>query len=130
MNADLALLMLRLGAGGMMFYAHGLQKLQRFSEFSTQFPDPIGLGSTFALILTIFAELICSGLVALGIKTRYSSIPVVITMLVAVFVIHANDPLQKKELAILYLLAFGVLAISGGGKYSFPSFAEKLKKLE
>lgn len=113
-----------------MFYAHGLQKLHRFAEFAPQFPDPIGLGSTFALILTIFAELICSALVALGIKTRYSSIPVVITMGVAVFVIHANDSIQKKELAILYLMAFLVLAISGGGKYTFPSFAEKLKKLE
>lgn len=121
LTQDVALLILRISAGSMMLFMHGLGKLQNFSTLSDSFPDPIGLGSTFSLCLAIFAELFCSAAVILGLKTRFAAVPLLITMLVAGFIIHADDPWSKKELALLYATSFAVLAIIGGGKFSLDS---------
>ena len=82
------------------------------------FPDPIGFGSPVALALTIFSEVICSLMIILGIKTRIFATPLFITMLVAAFHIHASDPWNVKEKAILFGVAYLTLIITGGGKYS------------
>ncbi len=119
---SLASLTLRLILGGSMLLAHGLPKLQNFSSIAEQFPDPIGLGSTFALGLTVFAEFFCSGLLILGLATRLASIPLAITMAVAAFLIHAADPFQKKELALLYLSGYLALVFLGSGKISLDRF--------
>lgn len=118
---DLGLLILRLGAGGSMLFAHGLQKLLGYSEMSAKFPDPIGLGSELSLILAIFAEFLCSALVMLGLVTRLAALPVCATMFVAAFLVHADDPFAKKELALLYLVVFVFLALAGGGSFSLDS---------
>jgi putative oxidoreductase len=100
---------------------HGLPKLIGFSEKMESFPDPIGLGSPFALTLTVLAEVLCAALLILGVKTRLVVIPLAITMFVAAFVIHAADPLQKKELAIMYLSAYLALFLAGGGKFQLKA---------
>ena len=102
---SVGLLVLRVGAGLMMAFAHGWGKMIKFQEIAPRFPDPIGLGSHFSLGLAVFAEFFCSLLVVVGLFTRFAALNVVVTMLVAAFVIHAADPFAKKELALLYLLA-------------------------
>lgn len=127
---DLGLFLIRVGVGTLMAYEHGWPKLANFFQIAPQFPDPIGMGSTFSLALAVFAEFFCSILVVLGIKARFAAIPVAITMWVAVFVVHAADPLSKKEFALLYAIPFTAIALMGSGKLSFPSMAEKMKVLE
>ena len=39
-------------------------------------------------------------------------------MLVAIFIIHGDDPWKKQEFATLYLIPYIALAFSGGGRYS------------
>jgi putative oxidoreductase len=39
-------------------------------------------------------------------------------MFVAVFIIHAQEPWGRKEKAVIYLMMYVVLYISGSGKYS------------
>jgi putative oxidoreductase len=39
-------------------------------------------------------------------------------MLVAVFIVHKNDSIMEKELAVLYLISFIVIGILGSGKYA------------
>ena len=39
-------------------------------------------------------------------------------MLVAAFVIHADDPWSKQEFALLYALPFVALIIGGAGRFS------------
>ena len=115
---DLALLILRLGFGGFML-THGIPKLMKlFGEGPIQFADPIGLGATFSLILTVFAEVVCAGLIIVGFKTKWASIPLVITMLVAAFVVHGADPFGKKEFALIYAIGFLAIGMLGSGKYS------------
>jgi putative oxidoreductase len=115
---SLGILVLRLAVGGLMLIQHGWSKLADFAEKKESFPDPIGLGSEISLGLAVFAEVGCSVLLIFGLLTRLASIPLLITMAVAVFLVHAADPLSAKELPILYLVTYLTLLIAGPGRYS------------
>jgi putative oxidoreductase len=115
---SLGLLVLRLGAGGLLLFGHGLPKLMHFSERAARFADPIGVGPGAGLALVIFAEVFCSLFVMLGLATRLAAIPPVIFFLIAALIHHAADPWAKKELAVVYLVAFLTLILTGGGNYS------------
>jgi len=115
---DIGLLVLRVWAGGTMLLAHGWGKLANFGSRADTFADPIGLGSTVSLSLAVFAEVFCAILVILGVLTRLASLPLVITMLVAFFIVHHDDPFRQKELAFLFLGIFITLSLTGGGRFS------------
>lgn len=116
---DLGLLLLRVSLGLLMAYSHGYAKVvMLFSNEPIQFPDPIGVGVVASLALACFSEFICSFLLVIGFYTRLVLVPLVITMLIAYFVIHGADPLQKKELALMYLIGYLVLSLSGPGRFS------------
>jgi putative oxidoreductase len=117
-NTPLALLFLRVSAGGMMFFSHGLGKFSSFSERLHKFADPFGLGPEVSFLFTLLAEGICSILVAIGLYTRLATIPLMITMAVAAFIIHAGDPWNKQEFPLLFFIAFTTILIAGPGKYS------------
>lgn len=115
---DIGLLILRLGVGSFMLVAHGWGKLANFGELATKFPDPIGLGPTVSLVLAVFAEFVCALLLILGLGTRFAAVPLLVTMLVAAFVVHADDPWSKQEFALLYAIPFLALIFTGGGRFS------------
>jgi len=117
-SLDILILFLRITLAAFMI-THGLPKFQRLlAGGEIQFGDPIGLGPTFSLILTVFAEFFCSIFIALGLGTRLAAVPLIITMGVAAFIAHGADPFQRKELAMLYLIFFVVLLVIGSRKYS------------
>lgn len=120
--ASLGLLAFRVAVGLMMAIGHGWGKLVGFRELSAKFPDPLGIGSTLSLAGTTGAEFFCALLVALGLGTRFATLPVAFTMGVAAFLHHAADPWRRKELAILFLASFLVLAFTGAGRYSLDAF--------
>lgn len=120
-----AKLLIRLGAGGMML-THGIPKIGRLvGEGPVKFADPFGLGPEISLVLAIFAEVICAGLIILGFKTRLATIPLMLTMLTAAFYAHWNDPFGKKELPLLFFLVFLSILIMGGGKYALDSLKKR-----
>lgn len=45
---------------GVLLMSHGLQKWAGFAQMADVFPDPLGVGSRFSLMLAIFGELVCS----------------------------------------------------------------------
>ncbi|MDO8896504.1 MAG: DoxX family protein, partial [Bacteroidales bacterium] len=105
---------------------HGWPKLMRyFSEDSIRFADPLGVGVIQSLLLAVFSEVVCSLFIILGLGTWAASIPLIITMAVAAFVVHADDPFARKEMALLYLLAYIMLLIFGSGKYSIDRYFRK-----
>ena len=120
-SADLALLSLRLWLGATLLFNHGLDKLLNFNEKSSSFPDPLGIGSTASLGLAVFAEVICSALLALGLLTRFAALGLVINMSVAFFIVHKAvlemGP-KSGELAFIYLAGFTTLLIAGSGRFS------------
>ncbi|MCB0464871.1 MAG: DoxX family protein [Aequorivita sp.] len=114
---NFGLLLLRVGFGAMML-THGIPKLLKMLSGDFSFGDPIGIGETATLILAVLCEVLFPLLVIIGFKTRLSAIPVIITMTVAAFIVHATDPFGTKEMAILYLIGFIAIALLGAGKYS------------
>lgn len=128
MMQDFGLLILRVGFGLSMAFGHGWGKLANFSQIAHRFPDPIGLGSPVSLSLAVFAEFFCALLVVVGIGTRLASFPIFFTMLVASGIVHLNDKWSQKEMAVLYMIVFGVLILTGAGKYSLGSRLAKLEK--
>lgn len=116
-SQSLILLFLRLFISILML-THGLGKLFAFNDLATVFPDPIGFGSTPALIMAILAEAGCSLLLIIGAFTRLALLPLMFTMLMAILVIHGNDPFAAKELAVIYLGVYFSLFFLGAGKYS------------
>ena len=123
--SDLGLLFVRLLAGGMML-THGLPKFDRlFGEGPVKFADPFGLGPEISLGLVLFAEVGCSLLVMAGFKTRWATLPLLFTMLMAAFYAHGSDPFSEKELSLLFFTVFLSILISGGGRYSLDGWKKK-----
>jgi putative oxidoreductase len=118
---SIGLLMLRLGAGGLLLYGHGWGKLMNAAEKASDFANPIGLGNVPSFWLVVFAEVLCSSLVMVGLLTRLSSIPLVIFFSVAGFIQHAHDPWARRELPFLYGVPFLALLFLGGGRFSLDA---------
>ena len=122
---DFGLLAIRLLSGGMML-THGLPKFDRlFGEGPVKFADPFGLGPEISLGMVLFAEVGCSLLVMLGFKTRWATLPLLFTMLMASFYAHAADPFSDKELSLLFFTLFLSILISGGGRFSLDGWLGK-----
>ena len=122
---DFGLLAVRLLSGGMML-THGLPKFDRlFGEGPVKFADPFGLGPEISLGLVLFAEVGCSLLVMLGFKTRWATLPLLFTMLMAAFYEHGSDPFSDKELSLLFFTVFLSVQISGGGRFSVDGWVKK-----
>ena len=126
-NANLGVLFLRVGIGLMMIVGHGYGKLQKYLNGDHAFGDPISLGEETSLLLTIFAEFVCSLLLIFGLFTRAALIPLLFTMLVALFLVHGSDPMGKQELPLMYALAYLTLFLIGPGKYSLDQVVFRAK---
>lgn len=123
-SQDLALLLGRTAIASLML-VHGLPKMQMlFAGGTVQFPPVFGMSPTLSLALAVFAEVFCSILILVGFATRLAVLPLIITMLVAVFSIHAADVFAKKELGLLYLVVYAVLFFAGSGKYSIDALMQ------
>lgn len=116
-GASLFLLAMRIFLG-LLLMNHGIQKWSNFQELSLSFPDPLAVGGAMSLGLAIFAELVCSMAFVVGVLYRLAMLPMIFTMGMAFFVIHANDAFAVKELAFIYLGLFILMYIAGPGKFS------------
>ncbi|WP_166963089.1 DoxX family protein [Yeosuana marina] len=126
-TVSIVLLITRLAVAFLMIN-HGYPKLTKLLEGGEiQFADPLGVGVTFSLILAVFAEFLCSILIGLGLFIRLATIPLMITMFVAAFIVHGADPIARKELAILYLVLYIMLFVFEGGKFSLDYFVRGKK---
>ncbi len=124
---DCSHLVLRLSVS-ILIMAHGWSKLSRYEVLSESFPDPLGLGPQFSLTLAIATEFFASIFLVFGLFTRLASASILITMLVIVFIFHAEDPFKVKELALLYAFCFLTLMLSGSKKLSLDDFLNRRLK--
>lgn len=124
-SLDLVILIARVSIAALML-SHGLPKMATFlTEGPVQFPGILGMTPELSLGLAVFAEVICSLFILIGFGTRYAAIPLIITMLVAVLYVHGADPFIKQELALHYLLVYGLLFLTGSGKYSVDHLLQR-----
>ena len=127
-TASLGVLFLRVCTGLLMFFGHGLAKLQTFADKKDKFPVPDFfplkyMSSPVSLTATVGAEVVCSLLIVFGLFTRPAAFVFAFTMTVAAFGIHGGSPWfssdgPSKEMALLYLVPAVAIVLSGAGKYS------------
>lgn len=121
---DIGLLIAKIGIAAVML-THGIPKLMMFfSGEPVQFPAVMGMSAEWSLGLTIFSEVLCSVFLLVGFATRLAVIPLIITMLVAVLIVHLSDPFSMKEPALHYLLVYVMLLFAGSGKYSMDNLLQ------
>ena len=125
---EVVLLLVRVFVGFAML-SHGFPKLQMLlAGGKIEFFDFMGLGPQISLILTVFAEFVCSILLILGLFTRISLGFLIFTMIIAGFVVHGADPFEKREMALVYLSVYLLLMIIGAGKISVDHMIERRKR--
>ncbi|HRD56929.1 MAG TPA: DoxX family protein [Ferruginibacter sp.] len=117
-------LILRLGLGGLMM-KHGYGKLANFAQYKSQFMNFMGIGQTASLSLAIFAEFFCALFILIGLFTRLATIPLIVTMCVALFKAHNADIFGEGEMATLYLTGYVALLLIGPGKISVDGMMGK-----
>ncbi|MTI89010.1 MAG: DoxX family protein [Balneolaceae bacterium] len=122
---SVAIFLLRVGVSISMLFLHGWPKLSNYIDGNVNLFDPLGIGYELSLLLAIFAEIICSVLLILGLFSRVSAIPLIITMLVAIFIVNAGQPLIVKERAFLFLMTYAFILLAGPGKYSIDAKLNK-----
>lgn len=114
---NIGLAVLRI-APSLMMLTHGYPKFQKLISGNMEFADPIGIGSGPSLFLAVIGEFLAPILIIIGYKTKFATIPALITMLVAAILVHGADPFKTQEKAWLYAVIFAVILLVGPGKYS------------
>jgi putative oxidoreductase len=77
------------------------------------FPSP-----AFFAWMAALGEFAGGLMLAAGLATRLGGYWVACVMGVAAFVQHGADPLEKKELALAFMIAALALAMTGGGRFA------------
>lgn len=113
---------LRIATGLLMAVLHGSGKIPPSDKLiegvtALGFPAP----TVFAWLAGL-AELLGGVFLAVGFLTRPSALFLGFTMMVAVFGAHAADPVNVKELGILYMVISLVFITRGAGRWSIDRF--------
>jgi len=115
----LGLAALRVMAGLSMAFGHGLSKLPPPDRFVSLVK---GLGlplPEFFAWAAGLSEFVGGILLAVGLMTRPAAILIALTMTVAVFGHHADDPWGRTELAALFGSVAVCFACTGSGRFGF-----------
>lgn len=124
-SAQFGLTFLRGFTGLSLAFAHGIGKIppsERFIESVSRMGFP--LPDFFAWAAGI-SEFFGGLLLAAGLMTRPSSFLIIVTMAVAAFVRHADDPFTTKEKALLFACVALLFLLVGCGKYGLDALIRR-----
>lgn len=114
---DFSVLFLRVFSSFFML-THGYEKFMKIISGDWSFADPICLGEPNSLFLAVLAEFFCSILLIIGLFTRPALFILGTTMTIIAFIVHKSDPIGDKEHALLFLIIYIAIFITGPGKFS------------
>jgi putative oxidoreductase len=126
---ETALGALRIFSGLALALAHGWGKLPVSADFvqfvaRMGFPLPVLFAWSAAL-----SEFVGGLLLAAGLCTRPAAFFVAVTMSVAAFIVHADDPFVRKEPALLFLMVALTFLFYGAGRVSVDALIRRLARL-
>lgn len=111
---------------GILMIPHGWMKIQHFDAIINKgFVSFLGLSPSISLSLAIFAELICSALIIIGLFTRLATIPLVVTSFVIMSTVNNFKVIGENDISLAIMAAFSVILILGPGKYSLDNLLSK-----
>lgn len=124
---NLGRLFLRLFVG-VMFIQFGIRQLVNYNDLSQTFPAVLGMSSSACLVMMITIELVCSLFIMVGFITRLSTLPPIVSMILAeYYILHDIVPhasiyglasTQPGYLPIMFIGIFLFFLIAGPGKIS------------
>ncbi|MDI1444327.1 DoxX family protein [Polyangium sp. 6x1] len=117
-SLDLGLLFLRVSSAALIWTFHMARKLGDFDHELRTFPDPLGVGHATSFVMVFGAEGLCSLLVAIGLATRLSSLPIVFTMMMVLVLGARGFEGADVQSALLYAVPHVVLVLTGPGRWS------------
>lgn len=135
--SNMARLYMRLFVG-IMFLQFGIRHWENFAQLSDTFPTVLGMTSQTTLICMIAIEIVCSTLIILGLLTRLSCLPPLVSMICAdhyvvnhimhnnIYVLNDTAPIY---LPIMFIGIFIFIMIAGPGRVSLDYFIS-LRQLE
>lgn len=119
---DIALLFLRITVG-IIFVAHGKEKLKNLSQTATFFNSIKITPGVFWARLVSFVELLGGLAVTLGFFTQIAAFFLALIMIVAIFTVkRAHGLVGGYEFELLLFAALLALIFLGGGSYALDSF--------
>lgn len=117
-HQDKGLLILRIFISLLMI-RHGFTKLEKLmGTEEIKFYDFIGLGPTISLALCVIGEFVAPLFIIVGYRSRLAAGLVMFTMVVAAYGAHSGDPIDEKELSMVYTALFAYAMHAGPGKIS------------
>ena len=119
-----ALLFFRVVVSGALM-THGYGKMVRLLEGNIWGRTHLFFNEEISMALVAFAEFICPLFVALGLGTRFFTIPIIYTFIIIVFDVHLDDPFSKMEKGILFLASYVLIFLLGTGKFSVDNQISK-----
>lgn len=123
------LLVLRLGVGLALAFAHGLGKIPPSPGFVE---TTAGLGFPLPVLFAwaaAGAEFAGGLLLAAGLMTRPAGLFVAFTLGVAFFGAHGGDPFGDREMSFLYMTAGLALTVTGAGRFSIDAAIRRRERL-
>ena len=123
--SNVVLLVLRVVVGGNLAWLHGWDKLHHFAAKAGSYPDPLGIGSTYALLLAVVGEFFAALLMATGFLSRIAAFLVSLTTALTLFWVLDGTPWKAREVWELYLAASLTVLLLGSGRFSLDALVWK-----
>jgi putative oxidoreductase len=123
--SNIVLLVLRAVVGLNMALLHGWDKLHHFSAKAATFPNPLGLGHKYSLVLAVAGEFFGAILMATGLLGRLGAFLVALVSGLTLFSIMHGTPWREREAMELYFAASVTILLLGCGRYSLDTVVWK-----
>lgn len=123
--SNVVLLVLRAVVGLNLAWLHGWDKLAHFSAKAGSYPDPIGMGSKYALVIAVAGELFGALMMAAGLLGRIGAFLVALASALTLFFVLRGIPWKDREVWELYFAASMTVLLLGCGRFSLDSVVWK-----
>lgn len=123
--SNLALLVLRAVVGINVACLHGWDKLHHYGSQVGAFPDPLGMGHKYSLILAIAGEFAGGILLATGLVGRAAAFILSFVVALTLFSGLHGTSWREREVWMLYFAASLTILLLGCGRYALDSVVWK-----
>lgn len=123
--SNFALLVLRAVAGVNVACLHGWDKLHHFGSQVSGFPDPLGMGHKYSLVLAIAGEFVGGIFLAAGLLGRAAAFVLSFVVALTLFSGLHSASWREREVWTLYFAASLAILLLGCGRYALDGVVWK-----
>ncbi|MCM8532016.1 MAG: DoxX family protein [Lentisphaeraceae bacterium] len=120
-KTSLSILVLRLAIGLTILFLQGIPK---WNSSLGSMPNPLDLPDPFYAYFTLFSEILCAGLLVIGLGTRWALTILTITVGL-VFFVDMGGSIDGNQTEFFQLISFLVIFICGPGSLSVDKAIHK-----